>query len=861
MKVLLLATAFTPGRGGTDRFAVNLSRGLAAAGCDVRVVTTDGGPLNWKFVKLLPLLACAIRACLDSRPDRVIAMLWTHEGSVALALRWLFGVEYAVVAHGSEIVQYRARWGYARAMRTVLGRAAAVVANSAFTRAALVESGCPGDRITVINPPVEAPAGAEAVDADARFGVRGRRVLLTAARLVPRKGHAQAIEVLARLADRFPDLVYLIVGEGPARGDLERLAARLGVSDRVIMAGRVSDADLDAAYRRAEVYVAPSTEVDGDVEGFGMALAEAGARGCPVVAARSGGVADAIIDGRTGVTIDPGDVDGLERAVSSLLVDRERGLALGAAAEAHVHAHLSVAGQGHRMRAALASIGEAPRGAWLLCAALIAMGLVAVLPRAVIDYGQSGDALDNARDAMLLARVGLFDAIPDMIRWPPGIPLFIAMLAGVVPWGGHVAANLLVFVTWAVAVLLFAAAVRAEAHPGPLTILFAATPFLLLNAAVAQDFVPGLATALAAYVALSRGRYALAGLLLGLGVGLRVTNVLLIAPALAYVWCAEREWRTRLRAALPLTLLVPVLGLSFYAPFILESGLGTSYFTPLPGHGGNPFRGGWMTAAYNWLSVFGLVATLGIVGLGIARRRAIAAAVRHDWTARRASLVFAGLTILVYAGLSLRFTMKAEYVMPAVPFVFVLIGRWFSRRQIVAVTALVASYAVVAVDVKGGVPGRREIALTPAAGVLVEDWQRRHDVRDLRAGVEALRALDRAVVLTGMAGVLTGDNHRLEPSTLSAISDSLPPAAGISEHRSVGTMVHRLRGTSVFFVTSLSREHVEQLRREGYPVYMFSEYAASAAVHVHHYDPYALRLDVLPIFGREAFYRRRLTAS
>lgn len=861
MKVLLLATAYTPGRGGTDRFAINLSRGLAAAGCDVRVVTTDGGPLDWKFVKLLPLLVSAVRACLSRRPDRVVAMLWTHEGLVALVLRWLFGVEYVVVAHGSEIAQYRDRPGYAQAMRAVLGRAAVLVANSGFTRAALVESGCPGDRITVINPPVEALAGADARGVEERFGLRGRRVLLTVARLVPRKGHRQAIDVLSRLADRFPDLVYLVVGEGPARGELEQLAARLGVSDRVIMAGRVSDAELAAAYAHADVYLAPSTEVDGDVEGFGMALAEAGAWGLPVIAGRSGGVADAIIDGRTGLTVDPGDADGLEQAVIALLDHPERGQALGAAARAHVHASLSVAGQGDRMRACLASIAEAPRSDWPLCAALIVMGLVAVLPRAVIDFGQSGDALDNARDAMLLARLGLLDAIPDMIRWPPGIPLFILMLAGVVPWGGHVGANLLVFLTWAAAVVLFAAAVRGEAHRGPLTVLFAATPFLLLNAGVAQDFAPGLAAALAAYVALSKGRYTLAGILLGLGVGLRVTNVLLLGPALAYVWCAEGEWRTRLRAALPLALVAPAVGLSFYVPFIVESGLGTAYFTPLPGHGGNPLRGGWMTAVYNWLSVFGLVATLGIVALAIVRRGTIAAALRQDWTSRRASLVFAGLTILVYAALSLRFTMKAEYVMPAVPFVFVLLGRWFRRREIVAVTALVASYAVVAIDVKGGIPGHRQLALTPTAGVLVEDWQRRHDLRELRAGVEALRALDRAVVLTGMAGVLTGGNPRLEPSTLSEISDRLPPAAGISEHPNVGTIVHRLRGSSVFFVTSLSREHVEQVRRDGYPVYMFSEYAASAAVHVHHYDPYALRLDVLPIFGRDAFYRRLPTAS
>src|SRR5437763_11457775 len=70
---------------------------------------------------------------------------------------------------------------------------------------------------------------------------------------------------------------------------------------------------------------------------------------------------------------------------------------------------------------------------------------VLVLPRCFIDYGESGDALDNATDAMQLAMHGFKDGIPLMVRWPPGVPAFHYMLALVVPWGKHVASNILVF--------------------------------------------------------------------------------------------------------------------------------------------------------------------------------------------------------------------------------------------------------------------------------------------------------------------------------------------------------------------------------------------------------------------------------
>jgi len=491
---------------------------------------------------------------------------------------------------------------------------------------------------------------------------------------------------------------------------------------------------------------------------------------------------------------------------------------------------------------------------------LIVLALAAcllVLPRAFIDYGLSGDGLDNAGDALKLVSYGPIAAIPRMIRWPPGVPLFIWLLAGVVPWAGHIGANILVFGSYLAAVALFAAAVAREKHRTSLTVLFAATPFLLLNAGVTQDFMCGLAAALAAYVALSRRAYGVAGLLLGIGIGLRVTNGLLLLPAVAYACCAELEPRIRVRAVTRLVAAAAAVGLLWYLPFILVSGLGWRYFLPLPGHGSSSVLASWKTAVYNWLSVFGLVATVGILAAAAVRRRRIATAIRRDWSDRSPAFFFSVLTILLYAALSLRFTMKAEYVMPAIPFLYLLFARWFDRREVVALTMLVFSYGFLSLDLKGGVSGHRALTLKAVPGVLVDDWQRRRELQDLRAGLGALRTLDHAIVLTGMAGVLTSGNEWLEPASMEDISPALPAAAGMSEHRAVGTIVHRLRGTSVFLVTSLSREHLELARRQGYSVYMFSEYAASAAVNGHHYDPYALQIGVLPVFRPDAFYRHR----
>lgn len=103
--------------------------------------------------------------------------------------------------------------------------------------------------------------------------------------------------------------------------------------------------------------MSPSIEVDGDVEGFGIALAEAGAHGVPVVAGRSGGVPDVVEDGDTGVLVTPGDLDDLTTAFVSLLDDHARRRALGDRARVRVFEELRIDRQGARLHRLLSAHG------------------------------------------------------------------------------------------------------------------------------------------------------------------------------------------------------------------------------------------------------------------------------------------------------------------------------------------------------------------------------------------------------------------------------------------------------------------------------------------------------------------------
>ena len=117
------------------------------------------------------------------------------------------------------------------------------------------------------------------------------------------------------------------------------------------MVGFVSFADLRSLYRRMDVYVSPSLEVDGDVEGFGISFIEAGAVGKPVIAGRSGGVGDAVIDGETGILVDPGDSAALRNAICLLLDNDELRHRLGQAARNRIARECTHASQTNALSA------------------------------------------------------------------------------------------------------------------------------------------------------------------------------------------------------------------------------------------------------------------------------------------------------------------------------------------------------------------------------------------------------------------------------------------------------------------------------------------------------------------------------
>lgn len=144
----------------------------------------------------------------------------------------------------------------------------------------------------------------------------GTFVLLTVSRLVERKGHDRVMRLLARIDAQMPTYRYYIVGDGRHRPVLEGLARRLGLTERVVFAGRVPTDELGAYYHHADLFVMLSQRARAGFEGFGLTYVEAGLSGTAAVASLHDGAGEAVHHDVTGWTLSD---DGDERAAAELL--------------------------------------------------------------------------------------------------------------------------------------------------------------------------------------------------------------------------------------------------------------------------------------------------------------------------------------------------------------------------------------------------------------------------------------------------------------------------------------------------------------------------------------------------------------
>jgi phosphatidylinositol alpha-1,6-mannosyltransferase len=164
-----------------------------------------------------------------------------------------------------------------------------------------------------------------------QLGLANKKVIVSVGRLVHRKGQDHLIESMPQILQVHPDAHLVLVGQGPYLEHLAKLVAVNNLQDSVSFIGRIQYQQLPNYICVGDIFVMPSRSrfMGLEVEGLGIVYLEASACGLPVIAGKSGGAPDAVIDGATGVVVDGTDNDEIASAVTSLLSDPDRAKAMG----------------------------------------------------------------------------------------------------------------------------------------------------------------------------------------------------------------------------------------------------------------------------------------------------------------------------------------------------------------------------------------------------------------------------------------------------------------------------------------------------------------------------------------------------
>ena len=349
-KVLIVTNDFPPRSGGIQSFVHALAARLPADGVVVYAPAWEGAAefdarqpfpvVRHPGSLMLPVPSVGARACAlltEHGCDSVLFGAAAPLGLLAPRLRAAGAERIVGLTHGHE-----AGWAALPGARALLRRIGDEVdvltylAEYFRIRLARALSPAAASRMVQLTPGVD-PAVFRPGSGGARirdqFGIApGRPVVVCVSRMVPRKGQDMLIRAWPAVRAAAPgDPLLLLVGDGPYRSRLDRLARQSGVAGSVLFTGPVSWDDLPACYDAGTIFAMPcrTRRAGLDVEGLGIVYLEASATGLPVVGGDSGGAPDAILDGETGYVVPGRDVTALAGRLTRLLADPAGAAAMG----------------------------------------------------------------------------------------------------------------------------------------------------------------------------------------------------------------------------------------------------------------------------------------------------------------------------------------------------------------------------------------------------------------------------------------------------------------------------------------------------------------------------------------------------
>jgi glycosyltransferase involved in cell wall biosynthesis len=311
-KILFISRNYPPKIGGLETYSYNLIQEFERHHIVHKIVLSRS---NIHLLWFLPycLVAGAVTA-------------WRH--SIDRILKLIIRPRVSVSIHGLDIT-YR-NFLYQLIIPRCASRLDKIICVSHATRSECQRRGVPDQKIVVIPNGIrpeelylDQPKEILQLQLEPIIGsaVRGKKILLTVGRLVKRKGVVWFLDSVIPRLD--PDYIYIIAGDGPELAAIRMRIKSNEWEQRVFALGRVTDVVRKILFNAADIFVMPNITVPHDIEGFGIAVVEAGSCGLPVVASNLQGIRDAVLEGQTGYLVDEGDADGFLNRVLSMDLRRQ----------------------------------------------------------------------------------------------------------------------------------------------------------------------------------------------------------------------------------------------------------------------------------------------------------------------------------------------------------------------------------------------------------------------------------------------------------------------------------------------------------------------------------------------------------
>lgn len=329
MKTLLFTLEYPPFHGGVANYYGNLAKYWPISE-KMSILNNDKGELNKGsgFLSWWPALFSLHRKLSKEEFGCLLVGQILPLGTVAYIISWLKPIKYTVFLHGMDFALAIKSPRKQFLSKLILRRADKIICANSYVQDRLIEFLPEASvKTRIVNPGIE--GGAPAIEASDileiknQYHLENKTVLLSLGRLVKRKGVDMTIEALSLIPEeQSKDIIYFIAGAGPREEYLKKLVPPR-LLNKIIFLGSLSNQEKWTWLKICDIFVMPSRDISGDFEGFGIVYLEANLSGKPVIAGNSGGVRDAVVDGVSGLMVDPEKIPEIKETIINLVKNPE----------------------------------------------------------------------------------------------------------------------------------------------------------------------------------------------------------------------------------------------------------------------------------------------------------------------------------------------------------------------------------------------------------------------------------------------------------------------------------------------------------------------------------------------------------